>query len=66
MLATFAPANHTDSLVEVARHEAHRHAVRIAAIERERNGAVVALDRAAQRRITARRLAGREESVSGR
>ena len=66
MLAPFAPANDIDILVEVTRHEAHRHAVRIAAIARERSGAVPALDRAAQRQITARRLAGREESVSGR
>lgn len=64
MLATFAPANDTDSLVEVTRLEAQRHAVRIAVIARERSGVVPALDRAAQRLITARRLAG-EMSVSG-
>ena len=63
MLATFAPANDADSLVEVTRFEAQRHAVRIAAIARERCGAVPALDRVAHRQITARRLAGREERV---
>ena len=63
MVATFASANDTDSLVDVTRHEAQRHAVRIAAIARERSGA--ALDRVAHRQITARRLAG-EMSVSGR
>ena len=63
MLATFAQASGTDSLAEVMGFEAHRHVVRIAAIARERSGAVPVLDRAAQRQITARRLAGREERV---
>jgi hypothetical protein len=62
----FAPASDIDTLVEDMRLEAHRHAARIAAIARERHGAAPALDRAAQRQITARRLASREGSVSGR
>jgi hypothetical protein len=62
----FAPASDIDTLVEDMRFESHSHAPRIAAIVRERDGAAPALDRAAQRRITARRLASREGSVSGR
>lgn len=61
----FAPASDIETLVEVRRREAHRHAARIAAIARERHSAAPPLDRAAQRQITARRLATHEESVSG-
>ena len=61
----FAPASDGETLVEIRRREAHRHGARIAAIARERHGAAP-LDRAAQRQITARRLATQEESVSGR
>ena len=62
----FAAGSDPDTLVDVMLHDAHRHASRLAAIARERDGAAFIPDRAAQRRITARRLASREGWVSGR
>ena len=54
------------TLVDVVPHDARRHASRLAAIARERHDPAATLDRAAQRQITVRRLASREEWVSGR
>jgi hypothetical protein len=62
----FAPTSDASTPVEVMRRDAHLHAARIAAIARERHGAAPALDRGAQRQITARRLANHEGSVSDR